>query len=341
VSLLPLEGEIAHRILQEGGIGVDVFHHLALFHPQWGYYKTSQGVGYGRDFTTAPEITPLFGEVVGAFCVNAWMQNLSRAASFSLVELGPGRGTLMAEILRVGRLSPGFLRAAQLVLIETNPQAREEQQKILHPFGCPIQWHENLEALDTLEGPCIVLANEFFDTFPIQQKVFSHQGQELPERRVHWGPQGFYLSPLPPECRIREESPQQEAAFKKVLHLLKRQGGVFWITDYGPGTESWGDSWQGVRDGQRVCPLSHVGQTDLSAHVPFHRLCQWAQGLDVYGPLTQRAFLLECGLAKRLEKLRGTTPSRDKRALLEAGVMRLVHPLQMGELFKTMVVQAP
>jgi len=337
----PLEAEIVHLIQHQGPLGVDVFHDLALFHSKWGYYRTSECVGYGRDFITSPEVSSLFGEMVGAFCVDAWLQ-LGQCAPFSLIELGPGSGVLMADILRVAeKLRPNFTKKAQVILVEINPAHQASQSSLLTPLGVPLTWVEDLAQLERMAtGPCILIANEFFDVFAVSQTILSAQGERMGERQVHWDPsRGFYLPPLPEGARIQETSHAQERAFTQILRLLKRQGGVLWVTDYGPLEDGLGDSWQGVRRGERVCPLSHVGKTDLSAHVPFGHLKKWADGFHIQGPVTQRDFLLGCGLHRRLESACARTPCLSTRAALQAAFMRLVNPLQMGTLFKTMVVR--
>ena len=306
----PLEAEIAHLIQHQGPLGVDVFHELALFHPKWGYYRTAACVGYGRDFITAPEVSSLFGEMVGLFCVDAWLQ-MGQCAPFSLIELGPGSGALMVDILQVAqKVRPDFIQAAQVILVEINPVHQASQATVLTPLGVPLTWVDDLAQLERVAtSPCILIANEFFDVFPVIQAVVSVHGERMGERQVHWDTsRGFYLSPLPEGGLIKETSPAQEQAFTQILRLLKSKGGVLWMTDYGPLEDGLGDSWQGVRRGETVCPLSQVGHTDLSAHVPFGRLKKWAADCQVQGPVTQRDFLLGCGLQRRLESVCDRTP---------------------------------
>lgn len=332
----PLEEFLVREIQEKGPLSLDVFHAHALFHPEHGYYRTQAVLGREGDFVTTPEISAMFCDIVAALLLHEWEAVLGAPPSFSLVELGPGRGILMAHILRTSRLRPQFQQGACVTLFEINPLLKKEQAEKLALYTSP-QWVDSLSQLTSLPGPFLIIANEFFDTFPVKQWDMSLPHQPV-ERKVVWTGSAFSMTPDSLSEKIQEESPHRDAFWCELLALLKNKGGLLWLADYGSLTSGRGESWQGIYQGKASSPLTHVGLTDLSAHVPFDHLLKGALGFSVQGPMTQRDFLLHFGMRERLEILKKKA-SIPERAQLEAAFMRLTHPLQMGELFKVMMVR--
>ncbi len=295
------------------------------------------------DFTTAPEITQIFGEILGLWCAVIW-QAMGRPSPVVLAEAGPGRGTLMADALRAIRSAAADFGAALAVhLIETSPRLRE-----LQALAVPgATWHDGLE--DMPPGPLLLLANEFLDALPVRQ--FVCRGQTWSERYVSEGalterpakpPQ-----PIPDKAAVLEgpvfEISETAIAFTAGLarHLARNRGAALLI-DYGPAEPSAGDSLQAIRKKRAANPFTNPGSADLTAHVDFPTLADTARqvGVAVYGPVPQGIFLTRLGLFQRTDRLaRGQKPAR-AMALITAA-RRLVEPDQMGRLFKVMALCHP
>lgn len=300
------------------------------------------------DFITAPEITQAFGEILGAWAVVMW-QAMGAPDPVLLVEAGPGRGTLMADALRlVARVAPAFGRSLQLHLVETSPRLRAIQaQALAGATVAPITWHDRVE--DLPDGPFILLANEFLDALPVRQLVRTTEGWA--ERHVQDG--GFVLRPgvSPPAPLDRrvvttgEVLEWCEPALAIVRGLSRRltgSPGVALFLDYGPDQPGVGDTLQALRDGRPAPPLSDPGEADLTAHVDFPALREAAAaaGASVHGPDGQGAVLTALGLFPRTERLARGRPPEQARALLEAA-HRLAAPERMGRLFKAMALCHP
>lgn len=291
------------------------------------------------DFTTAPEISQAFGEVLGAWAVVCW-QMLGRPDPIILAEAGPGRGTLMADTLRAAsRVAPDFRAALQIHLIETSPRLRAVQAERLGQVAC---WHDSLDTLP--DGPLLLLANEFLDALPIRQ--FLRRGAGWTERFV--GPEGFVEYPAAPPDRQAAEGeiveicePARAVAAALAARFMQNPGMALFL-DYGPAESAPGDSLQALRDGQPADPLSPAGSADLTAHVDFADFARTASaaGAAVHGPLAQGLFLARLGLFQRTDRLaRGQPPARAS-ALIEAA-RRLAEPDRMGRLFKALAVCHP
>jgi SAM-dependent MidA family methyltransferase len=289
------------------------------------------------DFTTAPEISQVFGELLGAWSAMVW-QMMGAPSLVGFVEVGPGRGTLMQDALRcVRQVAPGFSAALDLHFIETSKRLREEQALRV----AAATWHDGLESLPSL--PSIVLANEFLDALPIRQFVRRDRGWM--ERYVVDG--GF--------VDRESDGPERDAPVGAVVEVsdaglawvgalarrLLVHGGAALILDYGPADSVPGDSLQALRGGKPVCPLENPGSADLTAHVDFAvmRRVALAAGADVWGPLAQGVFLGRLGLWQRIAALGAANP--DKLAVLHEAAMRLAGPARMGSLFKAMCVTQP
>ncbi len=291
------------------------------------------------DFTTAPEISQVFGEVLGAWAVVTW-QALGAPDPVYLAELGPGRGTLMADAMRlIRRLAPGFAAALRLHLVETSPRLRAAQAGAI---GGPITWHDDLTTLP--DGPLILLANEFLDALPIRQ--FERDAEGWRERYVDQG--AFVLLPavadLPddPPGSIRERS---EPAFAIAAWLgarLARAPGAALFLDYGPSASGPGDSLQALRDGKPADPLAAPGEADLTAHVDFAAFAAAARdaGAVPHGPLAQGRFLTRLGLFQRSDRLARGRDAATAVALMDAA-SRLTEPTRMGGLFKALALVSP
>lgn len=297
----------------------------------------------GRDpfgeFTTAPEISQVFGEILGLWAAVTW-QAMGAPARVVLAEAGPGRGTLMADALRaIGRVMPAFQAAIDLHLVETSPLLRDAQARLLPQA----RWHDDVYTLP--DGPLILIANEFFDALPIRQ--FVRRGDGWAERFVREG--GFVEQPAEapglPEAAEGGVAEFGEAAQGIVAALAARlaaQGGAALILDYGPEHSAAGDSLQALHGGKPADPLAAAGQADLTAHVDFAGLARAAAaaGAAVHGPLAQGMFLTRLGLFQRTDRLaRGRPPSEAMRLIADA--RRLAEPQAMGRLFKALAVCHP
>jgi SAM-dependent MidA family methyltransferase len=335
----------------DGPIPVARFMALALAHPTLGYYARRDPLGAAGDFVTAPEVSQLFGELMGLMLAQHWL-DLGRPARVQLVELGPGRGTLMADALRAARAAPGFAAAAAVHLVETSPALRERQAATLH--GLPVHWHDGVESVPG-GAPWLLLANEFLDALPIRQ--FVRQGGRWHERLVGidgaGGGFGFVLAAHPtplgsgaaealPEGTVLELGPAREALVEAVAGRLVAEGGLALFVDYGSdGPLVVGDTFQAVHRHRTVDPLTAPGEVDLSAHVDFNGIGRRAvaAGAAAYGPLTQATLLGRLGLELRLGRLLERATASQRPSLL-AGARRLTAAEEMGELFKALAVTA-
>lgn len=338
--MTPLARLLAERIRETGPINVADYMAECLLHPAHGYYTTREPFGAAGDFTTAPEISQMFGELFGLALAQAWLDRGS-PAPFTLAELGPGRGTLMADILRATRRVPGFHAAARVTLVEASPRLREVQAAMLS--GHAPQWLHRVEELP--EAPLFLIANEFLDALPIRQ--FQHGPQGWQERLVGLrdGALSFGLSaplqqfPDTPAFRnapvgaLVEDNLPARLAVSDVSTRVARHGGVTYWIDYG-GWRSAGDTLQALRNHAFDDPLAHPGEADLTAHVDFEPLAAFAQA---FAYDTQGAVLTRLGIDARAERLaQGLTG-----AALEshrAAHRRLTHAEEMGSLFKVLAM---
>lgn len=332
-----LESLIFQEIQEKGPLSQSRFMELALQHPAYGYYRSQEAIS--RDFTTSPEVSQIFGELIGAWAIDYYMK-LNSPAKISLVEFGPGRGTLMADFLRIAKTSSFFLRALNLYLVEINPLLREVQSKTIHH---PALWLESFADLPLATDPLIIIANEFFDSLPTNCYIRRHN--ILYERCIKnkSGKFEFTLVPLHKSLgvdRTWERSFIAESLMKEVCSQLLKRTGVFICIDYGY-EKGEGDSLQALYKGKMSDPVAHVGMSDLTCHVDFGTLKKTAlsKGLGVLGPLPQGLFLKNMGLDLRLQILKHQNPSKKK--YLEVSVQRLIHPQQMGSLFKVMAIFSP
>jgi NADH dehydrogenase [ubiquinone] 1 alpha subcomplex assembly factor 7 len=343
-----LAAEIEALIRSEGPLPVDRFMALALGHPRHGYYTTRDPLGAAGDFVTAPEISQLFGELVGVWAAVAW-EALGRPEHVNLVELGPGRGTLMADLLRAARALPAFRAALSVQLVETSPVLAARQQETLASAGVRLAWHRDLSSVP--QGPAIVVANEFLDALPVRQFVMTPEGWRERVVGLVDGSLAFGLArdPVPAEvipAPIRQASPGAVVeicpAFRSLAAALAARdaplAGLF--VDYGHARSAHGETLQAVKNHRFADPLEAPGEADLTAHVDFEAfaLALTAEGLVAGAPVTQRSLLFGLGLRERAERLAEQRPQAFEA--LRAGVERLIDPAPagMGSLFKAMTV---
>lgn len=337
------------QIRTSGPMSVASYMGLCLTHPSKGYYKVADPLGAAGDFVTAPEISQMFGELIGFFMVNLWQQ-MGSPKAFSLLELGPGRGTLMADMLRVACRAEGFRDALDLRLFETNPALIAEQNARLEVYEP--KWIDAFEKVG--DGPLLVVANEFFDAMPIRQFVRMEDGWHERMVGLSDGKRSFGLNPTPiPPSAMPEAVADAELntvfevglasgeVMKRLAAIVGRQGGGILAIDYGYGRTQTGETLQGVRRHRFADVLDAPGETDLSAHVDFEALGTLAAkaGLQVQALATQGSFLTRLGIDQRVKGLSAANPAQADT--IAAARDRLVDPGQMGELFKVFCAASP
>lgn len=326
-------------IHSKGAITVAEYMELCLYHPEHGYYTTHNPIGAEGDFITAPEVSQMFGEMIGVCFMDLWIR-MGKPGKVHLIEMGPGQGTLMADLLRI--LRPEMRSALDIHLVEISPALTQIQQQRLPG---EVSWHKNLdEVLNACDrGPVFMVANELFDAFPIEQRVKTPQGWQERQIRVAEDGESLEFIPTPdPDQIIREFCPQAREVTAKIAACLQKTQGVALFIDYGYLGPAQGDTLQALRHHQFHPILLAPGQADLTAHVDFSELEKAAKeaGAHVYGPTTQGAFLSEMGIGLRAEGLRKHAGPRDL-AQIDRALHRLLDPSQMGNLFKVMAMTGP
>jgi SAM-dependent MidA family methyltransferase len=351
----PLGEHIARLIDQDGPLTVHRYMQLCLTHPVHGYYVTRDPLGCGGDFTTAPEISQMFGELVGLWTAAVWQQ-MGSPTLLRLVEFGPGRGTLMADALRATAKVPGFRDAVSVHLIEASPVLRRAQADRLDAFNVALAWHDTLATVPA--GPMIGLANEFLDALPIHQAVRGPDGWH--ERMVGLAPDGaliFGLSPDPLPS-LTERLPaavatapvgslfewRSDSVVVDLATRLAQHGGAALILDYGHTAPGTGDTLQALRSHRFDDPLTSPGKADLTAHVDFAAVATTARasGAATHGPVEQGPLLLALGLRERAARLSATATTA-QRADIDTALARLTDhtPTGMGRLFKVLGLSHP
>ncbi len=338
----PLEQFLADLIATEGPLRIDRYMALCLGHPRHGYYITRDPLGEKGDFVTAPEVSQVFGELIGVWAVGAWGA-MGQPDAFNLVELGPGRGTLMADVLRtVRKAAPGFAAAASVHLVETSPVLRAWQRRAV---GEGARWHDRLE--DVPEGPMILLANEFFDAIPIRQferreGVWRERVIGLAEGRLSLGVGGIVPGTMGKDGDILEFAPAREEIARHIGARLAAHVGAALIIDYGHLHTAAGDTLQAMRAHRFVRVTEAPGEADLTSHVDFEKLAHAIAeaGAIAHRAVTQRDFLLAMGLEQRFAQLSGKADDATRATLLRQ-MARLADEAQMGNLFKMLCATAP
>jgi NADH dehydrogenase [ubiquinone] 1 alpha subcomplex assembly factor 7 len=342
--MTPLEAEIRRIIAADGPMQVARYMELCLGHPRHGYYTTRDPLGAAGDFVTAPEVSQMFGELIGAWAATVWRQ-MGSPAGVKLIELGPGRGTLMADALRAARALPGFLDATTVHLVETSPALRARQQARLE--SAPTHWHDRIE--DVPDGPCIAIANEFVDALPVDQLVCDRDGWHLRMVGVVADRLAYVVAPDPLRHPVDVDAVpgaiqelRHDAPVALLAQRIARHGGAALIIDYGHGATATGDTLQAVRAHQFADPLADPGEADLTTQVDFAALARTAQraGAATSGPLGQGEFLRRLGIAERAARLKASATA-EQAAEIDAALTRLTAADQMGELFKVLAIADP
>jgi NADH dehydrogenase [ubiquinone] 1 alpha subcomplex assembly factor 7 len=339
----PLEAIIARMIRDEGPMQLDRYMQLCLAHPEHGYYMKRDPIGESGDFITAPEVSQMFGELIGVWCMTVF-QAIGVPAELNLIELGPGRGTLTKDILRASGAVPQLRSSARIHFVESSPVLRKLQRETLGP---DVVWHEGLSTLP--DGPSIVIANEFFDAIPIRQFEF-RQGQ-WNERCVGLGANGELTIGLVETGRtfspriegaVIEISPLRAALALALGARLAAWPGAALFVDYGYLAATPGDTLQAVRAHRYCGILDQPGKSDLTSHVDFESIAgaMTDGGASVSRPMTQRQFLLAMGLEARAEAL-SNKASLPEREIIARAAERLAGETQMGNLFKVIAATTP
>lgn len=336
---MSLLGRLIARINASGPITVAEYMDACLNDPRNGYYATRPALGAAGDFITAPHVSQMFGELIGAWAAEVWRQ-LGSPPRVSLVELGPGDGTMMSDILRAAEAWPSFRIAIDLLLLEKSDPLRVRQAEKFQA-----RWVSDLSEIDG-DAPVIVLANEFLDCLPIRQATMSRDGGWR-ERRIGVGPSGdleFVNAEPQPEVErngregdVVEWSPELAVLAARIGALVTQARGAALFIDY--GGDGLGDTLQSVRRHRKIGPLSRPGQADLTARVDFGAFLAAAAPAEAFGPVSQATFLLRLGLEARAAALARPAPSRAEK--IRRQVRRLVSPSQMGELFKVACIAGP
>jgi NADH dehydrogenase [ubiquinone] 1 alpha subcomplex assembly factor 7 len=353
-EISPLETEICRLIRIAGPMPIAEYMQLCLTHPQYGYYIKHDPIGAGGDFITAPEISQMFGELIGLWLATVWQQ-MGAPENVRLIELGPGRGTMLVDALRAAKTVPRFSDAIVLHLVEISPTLRKAQEQRLEPVGVPAFWHPTLQ--DVPAGPCLLVANEFVDALPIHQAV--RQTDAWYERVVEIAPDGklvigtardplpHFESTLPRELRLAPDGSIYEWRadnFAFELGRRVRDSGAALIIDYGHVRYGLGETLQAVFGHGYVDPLSSPGDADLTAHVDFEALAQRAESLGtrIHGPIAQREWLRRLGIDKRAAALKAHAPY-GKAVEIDQTLSRLTAggARGMGELCKVIAIADP
>jgi len=349
-----LESEIRRLIGIAGPMPVANYMRLCLTHPQYGYYITRDPLGAGGDFITAPEISQMFGELIGLWVASVWQQ-MGAPENVRVIELGPGRGTLLLDAMRAAKVVNGFRTAVVLHLVEISPALQQVQQQRLETLDVPALWHTTLD--DVPAGPAIIIANEFIDALPIHQAVKRSDGWH--ERVIHIAANGKLAIGITPEPlphfdttlpRGLRQAPdgsiyewRADAIALELGRRVRAEGAVL-IIDYGHARYGLGETLQAVTNHSFANPLSAPGRADLTAHVDFEALAQCAEsiGARIHGPISQRALLVNLGIEKRAAALKAMA-TRDKAADIDLALSRLTAggASGMGELFKAMAIADP
>lgn len=350
----PLQNEIRKLIKSSGPMPVWRYMELCLLHPEHGYYVSRDPLGREGDFTTSPEVSQMFGELLGLWAASVW-RAIGSPPILRLVELGPGRGTMMADALRALRVLPPLYQSLTIHMVEVNPVLREKQRATLSGVR-NITWHDSID--DIVEGPAVIFANEYFDVLPIHQMVKRETGWH--ERVVDLDANGKLVfgaaaepTPrfevlLPPLVRaappgaVFEWRPDTE--IMKIATRVRDQDGAALIIDYGHMRSDAGDTFQAIARHSFTDPLKNPGQADVTAHVDFQALARAAEdlGARVHGPVTQGDFLKRLGIESRAATLMAKA-THEVSTDISGALKRLTEPGRggMGSMFKVLGVSQP
>jgi len=338
-------------IRADGPITIAEFMRVALTARGDSYYRSRDPLGAAGDFVTAPEVSQIFGELIGLWCADVWQQ-LGSPRRFALIELGPGRGTLMKDALRAARIVPGFLESVSVVLVEVSEALKRVQREALPAL--PVHWRDRFDDVDDSHGPMIVVANEFLDALPVHQFVRTQAGWA--ERRVGLNATGELVFGFVPGGAVLVPAALRDAALGAVVEIaparvaiaeaigerIGRSGGAMLAIDYGFAGPAVGDTLQAIKAHRYVEVLAEPGAADLTSHVDFTPLGEAlaAGGARVCPLVTQGEFLNALGASARVAALKAKA-SAAQAADLDAALHRLTGAQAMGSLFKVLCAVAP
>lgn len=356
-----LKQRIIERIQSAGPMSVAEYMSLCLLDPVDGYYPTRDPLGSDGDFITAPEISQMFGEIIGLWCVQSW-RDMGSPQKIHLVELGPGRGIMMMDMLRAANLDPDFIKAVRVTLIEASAALEAIQATTLADSPAPVNWAKDLS--DLPPGPALIIGNEFLDCLPIRQFI-----QKDPfAKAAGWHERVVTINPDMPDTLMFAISPQPISETVQTTlpagHIDARTGNIIEVCpasaqildqlktrfndyhgralfiDYGPEETEFADTLQALKRHEKVGVFSDPGNTDLTARVDFAALTQIATELDLRtaGPVTQRVFLSKLGLELRAVALTRAKPESKEKIARQ--LHRLTASDEMGELFKAICFQS-
>ncbi len=345
-----LEKIIREIIAGQGAISMAAYMELALLHPMYGYYRTREPLGREGDFITAPEVSQMFGEMVGVWCAEAWRE-MGRPDPFALVEFGPGHGTMMLDILRSTAKVNGFLAAKKLYLVDSNEILRKKQQEALKD-SAP-QYVDDIGQISPM--PVLAVSNEFFDAFPVRQFEMTFQGwaermvvvegdalvvrlRPLDEKENNLIPSSLHKA-LP--GTVFEFSPKAQILMREISRQIVSRKGAVLMVDYGYTVSSGSATVQAVSHHASVGIFERPGEVDLTAHVDFWALAEAARlgGAKVSPVIGQGEFLKNCGIEIRADALKKRATEKQAQEI-DSALHRLVDNAQMGSLFKVMEIRA-
>lgn len=345
--------EKIHNIIEEQGyIEVDNFMRLALSSHKDSYYRSKNPLGEDSDFITAPEISQMFGEMIGVWAIDNWSK-LGKPKSFNIVEFGAGRGTLLRDLLRIAKIEQEFLEGANIHIIDINEELIKIQKETLKEYN--VQWVSSLDDIPT--APTIIIANEFFDSLPIKQYVKIESS--LHERIITENNESLQFAPKSPAIKplkghpnihngdIIEESPESISAINHMATFIEKNTGAALIIDYGYDIDpdkrqedQYKDTLQAIKEHKFVPVLEDIGNSDLTSHVDFYALREEAKkhNVNVLGTISQANLLLNLGIDLRLQSLQMANPELSD--ILAKQYNRLIADNQMGSLFKALVLSS-
>jgi NADH dehydrogenase [ubiquinone] 1 alpha subcomplex assembly factor 7 len=341
---MSLKEYLQDTICHHGPITVARFMHEALLHPQYGYYQTKQPFGREGDFTTAPEISQMFGELIGVYIASIWQQ-MGQPDDIQIVEMGAGRGTLMHDLLRGTKHIPDFHNSVHISIIDASPSLQALQQQCLQGAHPNICWYNTLS--DIPSKPMLFIANELFDALPIHQ--YEQRKGQWYERMVGVDSQGqlcFMLSKMPNQAIQQEHMTDIDGAvvemstasislMQEIVGRINCDGGMALIIDYGYTQSQYNDTLQAVKQHQYHPVLEDVGHADITAHVDFSALQKASDNPSTV--ITQGEFLQSLGIKERSEMLKHNA-SLVQQQDIDSATERLISEDQMGNLFKVMIV---